>query len=457
MSVFFNEAAQYRALTVVNEAYIGKTPTLLEIEKQIGKIRAIYDTRYKDINTSQEVLELNRLFEKQFGMDTFALHLIPQDIVNGYTAVFANTFDIADEYELSEYVVADYTNGYRFREGNDFCILVTLFRGLFMAEDMTDGEVLAVILHEIGHNFADCIYEDIRIANKDMMQAYNNYLQQMMIFECILAAVTVVGIPLIPFIIAGKKHLLNKYNNAKRKEKEEKIQSKKPSWFKGVINGIISKVKDIDDFWSEVIMRRFKSGAYRRYINRLKGSGRDKVARGSVDRANEVIADKFAGIYGYGPEQASCLAKMHIMQSNASKYVDSLSEAARRANLAFEDARKEIHLFDCHPHYIQRALEELKLLKRELQKDNIDPKVKSAMLKEVNALEDIIKKAIDATKSKDEHEKLQALYAAYIYNEMPDAVDQEIEDKIEQAFDAVLEKQDKERQERKRKQKARKS
>ena len=77
MSVFFNEAAQYRALTVVNEAYIEKTPILLEIEKQIGKIRAIYDSRYKDINNSPEVVELNRLFEKQFGMDIFALHLIP--------------------------------------------------------------------------------------------------------------------------------------------------------------------------------------------------------------------------------------------------------------------------------------------------------------------------------------------------------------------------------------------
>lgn len=455
MSVFFNEAAQYRALTVVNEAYIGKTPILLEIEKQIGKIRAIYNSRYKDINTTEEVLELNRLFEKQFGMDTFALHIIPQDIINGYTTVLANTFDVADEYDLQDMVVADYTNGYRFREGNDFCILVTLFRGLFMAEDLTDAEVVAVILHEIGHNFADCIYEDIRIANKNMMKAYNNYLQYVMILECILAAVSVIGIPLIPFIIAGKKAMKNKYTNSKRREKEAKIQSKSPSWFKGLVNGIASKVKDIDSFWSEVITRRFKSGAAKRTINRFKGSGAAQIARGSLSRQNEVIADKFAGIYGYGPEQASCLAKMHIMQSNASKYVDSLSAAAKRANLAFEDAAKEFHLFDCHPHYIQRALEELKLLKRELEKDDLDPKVKKAILSNINALDEIIKKAIDSSKSKDEHEELQALYAAYIYDEMPDAVDKEIEDKIEQAFDAVLENQDKKREERKRKQKAR--
>ena len=456
MSVFFNEAAQYRALTVVNEAYIGKTPILLEIEKQIGKIRAIYDSRYKDINSSEEVVELNRLFERQFGMDVFALHLVPEDVINGYTTVFADTFDIAAEYDLANMVVADYNNGYRFREGNDFCILVTLYRGLFMAKELSDAEIVAVILHELGHNFADCIYEDIRIANKEMMEAYKEFLKTTLIFECILAGCTVIGIPLIPLIIAGHKHMINQYTNSKRNEKEKKEQAKNPSWIKGLLSGLVSKFKDIDQFWTEVLMRRFKAGAYKNYYRRLKGSGKDKTARGSLSRQNEVIADKFAGIYGYGPEQASCLYKMHNIQSNASKYVDSISEAARKANLAFEDVIKESHLYDCHPHYIQRALEELKLLKRELEKNSLDPKAKVALLNNIAQLEAIIKEAIDATKSKDEHEKLQALYAAYIYNEMPDAVDKEIEDKIEQAFDAVLEKEDKNRQERKKRQKARK-
>ena len=456
MSVFFNEAAQYRALTVVNEAYIGKTPILLEIEKQIGKIRAIYNTRYKDINNSPEVVELNRLFERQFGMDIFALHLIPQDVVNGYTTVFADTFDVAAEYDLADMVVADYTNGYRFREGNDFCILVTLYKGLFMAEELSDAEVVAVILHEIGHNFADCIYEDIRVANQNMMKAYREFLRASLIIKCVFAACTVVGIPLIPLIIAGQKAQENKYMNKKRNEKEQKIQSKSPSWIKGIIQGIKSKVRDVDSFWTEVLIRRHKAGMYKSYFRRLKGSGKDKVARGSLDRQNEVIADKFAGIYGYGPEQASCLYKMHNMQSNASKFVDSISEAARKANLAFEDVVKEGHLYDCHPHYIQRALEELKLLKRELEKDSLDPRAKKALLNNIAQLDAIIKEAIDANKSKDEHEKLQALYAAYVYDEMPDAVDQENEDKIEQALDAVLEKEAQNREERKRKQKARK-
>lgn len=455
MSVFFNEAAQYRALTVVNEAYIGKTPLLLEIEKQIGKIRAIYNSRYKDINSSPEVIELNRLFERQFGMDVFALHLIPQDVVNAYTTVFAETFDIASDYDLADMVVADYTNGYRFREGNDFCILVTVYRGLFMAENITDGEILAIILHELGHNFADCIYEDIRIANKEMMEAYQQFLKETLIIKCIVAGITVVGIPLIPFIIAGQKHLEDRFTNKKRSEKEQKDQSKAPSWIKGLIQGIKSKFRDIDEFWSEVIARRYKLGIAKARYRNYKGSGKDKIARGSLGRQNEVIADKFAGIYGYGPEQASALYKMHNMQSNASKYVDNISEAARKTNLAFEDVIKESHLYDCHPHYIQRALEELKLLKRELEKDSLDPKAKQSLLNNIAQLDAIIKEAIDATKSKDEHEKLQALYAAYIYNEMPDAVDQEIEDKIEQAFDAVLEKESKNREERKRKQKAR--
>ena len=39
MSLYGNSIIDYRNTQVVNEAYVGKTPTLEEIEKKIGELR----------------------------------------------------------------------------------------------------------------------------------------------------------------------------------------------------------------------------------------------------------------------------------------------------------------------------------------------------------------------------------------------------------------------------------
>ena len=61
----YNYVTEDAKLCALSEAYFGKTPTLLEIEKQIGIIRQNALKRFSDINRSEEVLKLNRLFEKQ--------------------------------------------------------------------------------------------------------------------------------------------------------------------------------------------------------------------------------------------------------------------------------------------------------------------------------------------------------------------------------------------------------
>lgn len=74
-----NEAVQF-----VNEAYIGKTDNLLKIEEKINELRGNL-SRYKDFDRNKVTQEINRLFEDQFGMDVFALHMINQNIMNAYT------------------------------------------------------------------------------------------------------------------------------------------------------------------------------------------------------------------------------------------------------------------------------------------------------------------------------------------------------------------------------------
>ena len=58
MSLYGNSIIDYRNTQVVNEAYVGKTPTLEEIEKKIGELR-------ENIKFSDNLLENYKIKIKQ--------------------------------------------------------------------------------------------------------------------------------------------------------------------------------------------------------------------------------------------------------------------------------------------------------------------------------------------------------------------------------------------------------
>ena len=58
----------------IDEAYVGKTDTLKEIENQFAVIKSTIKAG-QDINAKPEVQKLNRLVEKQFGMEIFSLRV----------------------------------------------------------------------------------------------------------------------------------------------------------------------------------------------------------------------------------------------------------------------------------------------------------------------------------------------------------------------------------------------
>jgi len=134
----------------LSEAYIGKTDTLLEMEDAIGKIRERALRKFTDINKSPEVLAFNRLMEKQFGMDCYALYIDQSDIINAYTKVVGMRFDIALKDNISDWVEGDKQGGYRWKAGNKLCVMACIYMGLIKNPDFTNEEILAILLHELG-------------------------------------------------------------------------------------------------------------------------------------------------------------------------------------------------------------------------------------------------------------------------------------------------------------------
>ena len=433
MSIFGNTIDLYRDYLMINEAYVGKTPILEQIEQEIGKLRKKV-SYYNTNNTLKETLRINRLFEKQFGMDVFGLHIYPSEDANGYTMVLGTNFDIAKYEVLHDCVVADSTNGYRFKPGNNFCIQVFLATSMFTDDTLTDEEIVAVILHEIGHNFADCIYDDIEIANRDMMLAYKKALGSMLIASALLSVLTL-GLYLPHFVDHAKAAFSKQFKNEKKNKYEKKQQHHGKGFIKSILKGLKGKKNDLFGYINELVARLGGDAKYNRYYRIQDILHTPDKIRKSLGRQNEIIADKFAGIYGYGPAQASSLLKMSEMTSKAYKTANKISS---KANSKFEKAILKINNYDVHPQSIQRAMEEVKLLKNELKKEDLDPKVRKVIEDQLNELYRVMDEFCTKSDELDSNTNARRVYNAYIRDEFPDAVDEDIEDRIEQALEDAL-------------------
>jgi Zn-dependent protease with chaperone function len=432
--ILLNENVQF-----VNEAYVGKTPILEEIEKQIGVIRMNL-SRYMDFDSNKEVQKLNRLFEQQFGMDVFALHMNHHKQINAYTMVYAKNFDVvrnADEYP--RWIIADREKGYRFKPNNNICISAVIFYGLLANPDFTDAEILAIILHELGHNFADFIDKKIRIANVSTMVI----IEVLLLREAILTIIKSAGLLTLPALIKYKSNRDN-FNIKKKRKHEIKKQEKDPSELKGGIKGGIAKIEDDLGTVREVLSRLSplnilinKFSVILRHRKPMKNLLR-KSAQHSIDRRNEIIADKFAGIYGYAYELGSALEKMRYQKTSGEKIVDMLP-GGKKINRIWKDLYKDITEFDCHPHNIQRINENIKLLKDELEQADMDPKMKNVIKEQIRELEKLNKEI--AEKVKKDPDNTVAAYDAYVYKKLPDATTDKIEQEIADEFNKLLQKQ----------------
>ena len=427
----YNYVTKDAKLCALSEAYFGKTPTLLEIEKQIGIIRQNALKRFSDINRSEEVLKLNRLFEKQFGMDCFSLHIDKNDVINAYTVPIGMRFDIALNDNIAKKVEATKEGGYRFKPNNGLCIICNVYYGLIKQESITDAEILAIILHELGHNFADAFNKQIEVMNRNTASLIYYSIIYNAVIGTLLSFV-IGGIIIIPTAISR----IRDNSNSVIIEKEKKTRKR---YIVSFFDGVQSHFQDMGDFVSEVTNRLFGKWKLKLYKRVYELTKQDKYVKKDPNRFNEVIADKFAGVYGYGPEQASALMKMEKIPTKAEKFVEWLP-GGDLTNQKFNEIVKDFYRFDCHPHIIQRINEEIKLLNYELDKSDLDPKLVRAMREQVKELERLKNESMKVCKEAEHNEKVRAEFYRFVNTKDPDAVSKKIEDEINKAFDEYVKK-----------------
>lgn len=362
----------------LNEAYIGKQ-AVSELQKQLSIVRAkLRDRNYNpSMGQDKEILKFNRLVEKQFGYTDFALTISPDNSLNAYTIPIS--FFISDE-ERKKLANALKTskNGFRFDpKYGAISAVATLNMGCINSEYITDEELMAILLHEIGHNFFEATVSDT-----------SPILTRAIIMTKSLAKLNKMIVDKIS---------LGKYIDVQEIVKD--VESGFKNTFKYITGNVIVKPYN---FLKDAVQKLFKREAMDNNLNKRM-----------IRYTDEKFADTFAAMYGYGVELHSALQKMtdevyqYYPQSRNPIVVICKAYSMYISDMfAFMSGVK-----DEHPDDLARIKVSVEYLKKEISREGIDPKLKSKLINQMDELNRIIDEFLNFPKDKDNMRVTRTYYS----------------------------------------------
>ena len=417
MPLFITEDLNYNYSSLTNynmafnEAYIGKTKLMLKAEKLIGELRKKYmnsTNGYKEImnmvgkiNNDPILRKIEKCFEDEFNITDVYLFIAP-------TTNFINAFTLPMHYDVTKYELIQNAlkkkKGVKFDKRMELGFLVAITSSLLFLPNLSDGEILAILLHEIGHNFEMPLLDNayipsvlivythlfIRLLNQqdDIFQAVATMFQSMAIStmqpsitRSLKSAIPNKGIATVRdavFLIYDTIKLIKKIDG-------------------GIVDFILYNIIGFQKNFFVNFTQTLKRSTIDRIRNYLTN---EQVALLSVifGQVSEKIADRFAAYYGYGPDLASSMMKIKNEESiNLSKYMGGLDiQAVTNAIPVFGHylglctfINEEIlhNLSGDHPVQSDRARDIIQTLKDDLKDPKLPQKMRNDISKSVKEIE----------------------------------------------------------------------
>lgn len=336
---------------VVMEYYAGKTKELLKCEGYLQKI--IDDVlANKDSVTKRAIItkdnEWNKKLEKElanfFGVKEINIHWSAGKI-NAFTLV-PNVF-----------FVHSHKNALEAGKTSSLKMHVCVYEDLIADANLTAAEIMAVLLHEIGHNFYFCpIMTGVQIFYTIMsmgMPLLSSFLSKIVFYAS--WAIEDIIKKVLPPVYSAMASFSSFMNDIKR---------------------FIAPVKT-----AEMVVKLVSGSAYIVAKNPLNGI---------LKYGDEEGADSFAARYGYGPEQSSALRKMHMVENTA--YGKALKNGGTGMSLYHDFNQLSIDIIlmcamEPHPNESQRASSMLKKLKRDLTSGQYPDGMKKDLEQEIERME----------------------------------------------------------------------
>lgn len=357
----------------INETYYGKSNELLAAEKQLGKFRNKYigEVFTAEANQDEDLMKFNKLMEKATGFNPFCLTVIPNSIYNAFTFPVGIRFDT----NVNKHIRVTKSN-IKVDPKAEFCLAAFITKGLIFSPNFTDGEIFAILLHEIGHNYSGGIIPEVgyfdvfKKVYGVVMTICTLGLDSVLFSNGVMKAARNIGdaimkIPAIRFVANTLHNVLSLLSSLGTEGRElQNLASLGSTNITAILQGIFYTLM----YDPASILFSF------------------------IGYADEGFADQFAAINGYGPELASGLNKMEY---NSPSAIRTISNQIPILNALLDIpcliATILIIPFDPHPLTPQRLTNCKKALEIELNKNKVDPRVKSRILKDINNMEKEIK------------------------------------------------------------------
>ena len=394
-----------KSKNLLNEVYIGKTPELLAIEKQLDVFRKKYmwDSSIKgqikkgNVNTDPDLLKVNRMLEDYFGFGCLSITVWHSMQPNAFTLSLSHRYDAVESVTNNFSITKQ---GYKFNKRIQYSCIIVVYDSIMFSKNFSTPEVMAVILHEIGHNF-----------NLIMEGRHGLFTR---LYTTLIALINALNFNILALALQNNS-IINAVNKAEQDiQTNHKIIASIGNYFiyglqvlKSFKNLPISLLKIFTLGLSHVLL--FPLALIGKAITNPAKTIADMIVQ-PITYAHEREADNFATIHGYGPETVSVQSKIGT---------DSLDKAIKEVPLIGHIYSTNLFIIDLildpHPQNGNRMQDQLDLLKHEIKKEDLDPKMKKEMLADIKACEVQVNKLYDISKGIKDPDLIRHAYWRVCY------------------------------------------
>ena len=331
----------YDYLDIVSEGYVGRTKNTDKIEKAVQKMISKYgsDSLVKvsmsNLDNSFEKHEIEKAIKDEFGFKNAFITIFNKTELNAYTAP---TSMLVREV-TSDMPSRPIRHGEKFYDKKHHYYFYMAMYAEDFSGYLTPGEITAMILHEVGHNF------DVTYAS--------------WICEFISWAVSISPLGILFKLFNGELlHAIDAVYKA--------IDSFFPLTIAfNSVNKILETIGEL--------LGPFGAALQMREIVRGIGVNPLNIPLSFLKFHSEKYADSFAAAYGYGPETISLMDKLERNNNFRGTFIESWAYSSHALSAFL------MMVIDCHPETQTRC----RLVLDDMERLSNDPNVPKPMKQEI--------------------------------------------------------------------------
>ena len=383
----------------IHEAYFGKNKNLVEFEKNIDLLRKRFGTNRTLIGgvgvgvveNTKEWKRCKELLETEFGFHSVSFILMRDNSINACTYPITHSFD--GSFTATGYMTAS-SRGVKYTPKAQFCSIVAITEGLLFHPDFTAGEITAVLLHEIGHNFDTAVCSHMAPFVFIQMVISAMYSLQSLDPQAVIEVFT--------GITTGRRVAVKGIDTVMQTRLWAMYDTFK--WLVSIPSSLISAL------FGPLLKIIFGtiSAAVAVFVTAI--SPITPLIHLWTGYTSEQVADRFPAMYGYGPEMASALGKFETTKEGTEAIVDKIPVIGHVYGMYMVAIGTIMKLTEPHPQYSARIKALTSIIEKDLSDKRIDKKTKDCIKRDLNKINS---EADTLLKERDKHGYSTQIHLAY--------------------------------------------